>query len=151
MALVLPDAVINTSGLFQDLHENVTDLVSKGRQDIFAYRSTIFSAEKFFGNNLKLTSDIRDSFKLQDINSNVAARDCRTSPEGIIVVSSSVCILLEQFITIRIFLKSVSKNVRLFIIFIHMNIDFAAPKMLARSGFDRKRAIGKRRRNNTKN
>ena len=78
MALVLSDAVINTSGLFQDLHENVTDLVSKGIQDIFAYRSTIFSAEKFFGNNLKLTSDIRDSYKLHDINANVAARECRS-------------------------------------------------------------------------
>ena len=67
MALVLSDAVINTSGLFQDLHENVTDLVSKGIQ-----------AEKFFGNNLKLTSDIRDSYKLHDINANVAARECRS-------------------------------------------------------------------------
>jgi hypothetical protein len=44
MALVLPDEVINTTGLFSDVHALITDLIRKGIPDIFAYRE----ANSFF-------------------------------------------------------------------------------------------------------
>jgi len=44
MALLLPDEVINTTGLFSDVHALITDLIRKGIPDIFAYRE----ANSFF-------------------------------------------------------------------------------------------------------
>jgi hypothetical protein len=116
MARVLPDAVINTSRFFTDIHENISHLMRQGIQDIFTYRESVCSTEKFFGNNLKLIADLRESTKLQDINATVADRECRTSPQGIIIVRSSVlCTSFKCIYHTNIFAKSFSKNTLTFL------------------------------------
>ena len=99
MNIGVPDAVLNTTGFFGDLHLLVTDYEEAPhiRRDVFGYRGSVFSTEEFVGKNIKLTHDIRDVTKITDIHAGIAERECHTSPEGIVIVRNSVCLFLINF------------------------------------------------------